>query len=117
MSNLNCENNINIDLDSKLRNGIFGREKQKQILPTCKYVNSGNINYHLDSVNIDNETNLLYTPVLNQSKKSLHEYKCLNRFETLHRDVQQDQHILPDFCRPGIGTRELYKKKKYKNIY
>jgi hypothetical protein len=120
MNKVNCElngNNIDIDLDSKLRSGQFSRDKSKHMLKTCNYVNSGNINHHINSLNIDNETNIIHVPVLNQSKKSLHEYKCLNRFETLHRDNQQPHYNQNDTNRYGLGTRELYKKKKiYKNI-
>lgn len=114
--NSNTSDNINkIDLDSKLRYGILPREKSKHILPTYNYINSGNLNKHNDASNIDKESKLLYTPVLNQSKKSLHEYKCLNRFETLHYNIQNVKHVIPEFSRTGLGTRELYKKKN-KNI-
>jgi len=86
------------------------KKKEKTFLQTGKIIPLTNINNKIDKSIIDIETKLLYTPVLNQSKRSLYNGKCLNRFETLHHDIQNPKHVISEFNRPGLGTRELYKK-------
>lgn len=102
-----------IHLESQLRAGNEIRNKSKTILPTYKYVSNGYLNHTTNSDNIDIESSLLQTPILNQAQKSTSEYKCLNRFETLFRDVQNTTHIIPEFNISGVGTRQFYKKKTY----
>jgi len=109
---INNSDNYNIDLDSKLKfNQLCIKKKEKTFLQTGNIIPLTNINNKIDKSIIDIETNLLYTPVLNQSKRSLHNGKCLNRFETLYHDIQNPKHIISEFNRPGVGTRQLYKKK------
>lgn len=108
---INNSYNYNIDLDSQLKlNQLSIKKKEKTNLQTCKFIPLTNINNKIDKSIIDIETKLLYTPVLNQSRRSLNHDKCLNRFETLYHDIQNPKHIISEFNRPGIGTRELYKK-------
>ena len=106
-------NDKTIYLESQLRSGNEIRNKSKTFLPTYKRVSNGYLNYTIDSDNIDIESSLLQAPILNQSQKSVSEYKCLNRFETLFRDVQNTKHVIPEFNISGIGTRQFYKKKRY----
>lgn len=117
---LECDRLINskkddktIHLESQLRSGNEIRNKSKTILPTYKYVSNGYLNQSTNSNNIDMESSLLQSPILNQAQKSTSEFKCLNRFETLFRDVQNVEHIIPEFNISGIGTRQYYKKKTY----
>lgn len=117
MSDYRMDDQI-IHLESKLRLGDTNRNKTKIVLPTYTRVSNGYLNSNVSSDNIDIESNLLQTPILNQSQKSLVEYKCLNRFETLYRDVQNVSNVIPEFERVGLGTRQFYKKKRYnKNNY
>ena len=107
--NYNYSNDI-IDLESRLLQSECCRDKHKQNLKTYKYINGGVIN-NIDSDKIDTDSNLKHIPILNQSKKSLFEYKCLNRFETLYRDIQNPDMIIPKF-EIGIGTRQQFSEKE-----
>lgn len=103
--------NKNIDIDSKLKYHRLGiKKKEKTLLQTGKIIPLTNINNKIDKDIIDIESSLIYQPVLNQSNRSMYSDKCLNRFETLYHDIQNPKHIIPEFDRKGIGTRQLYKK-------
>tara|TARA_B100001248_G_C27397438_1_gene466650 strand:- start:3416 stop:3790 length:375 start_codon:yes stop_codon:yes gene_type:complete len=117
MNNTHCRNanknyNYNnevIDLESKLLHSEYSRDKYKRNLKTSKFINGGIIN-NIAADKIDTESNLKHIPILNQSKKSLFENKCLNRFETLYRDIQNPDMIIPKF-EIGIGTRQQFSEK------
>ncbi len=114
MNNTHCRNanknynynNDMIDLESKLLHSEYSRDKYKKSLKTSKFINGGIIN-NIAADKIDTESNLKHIPILNQSKKSLFENKCLNRFETLYRDIQNPDMIIPKF-EIGIGTRQQF---------
>lgn len=114
MNNTHCRNanknynynNEMIDLESELLHSEYSRDKYKKNLKTSKFINGGIIN-NIDADKIDTESNLKHIPILNQSKKSLFENKCLNRFETLYRDIQNPDMIIPKF-EIGIGTRQQF---------
>ena len=114
MNNTHCRNanknynynNDMIDLESKLLHSEYSRDKYKKNLKTSKFINGGIIN-NIAADKIDTESNLKHVPILNQSKKSLFENKCLNRFETLYRDIQNPDMIIPKF-EIGIGTRQQF---------
>tara|TARA_B100000683_G_scaffold260072_1_gene284514 strand:- start:732 stop:1121 length:390 start_codon:yes stop_codon:yes gene_type:complete len=100
-----------VTLDFNLKVGENVRKKEKSSNPAYFRVNSGYIQSNYDPSKIDDESKLKFNPILNQSQKSTMEYRCLNRFETLYRDVQNPDNIIPEFSFPGIGTRQLFIKK------
>ena len=111
MINNYVHESYNIDLENRLKlNPSSLKQKEKTILPTSNIVQLTNINNKIDKSIIDIETKLIYTPVLNHSKRSLNNYKCLNRFETLHHNIQHPSRVISEINRPGIGTRNIYKK-------
>ena len=111
----NCrlsEQNINLDSQFRINTSIrekgkIGKQLQNNYTPNCL------LSKNIDNTLINKESELIQGMLTKQDKRKDNPPACLNRFETLHRDVQNEINIIPNF-EYGINTRQLFECKKNK---
>jgi len=111
----NCrlsEQNINLDSQFRINTSIrekgkIGKQLQNNYTPNCL------LSKNIDNSLINKESELIQGKLTKQDKRKDNPPSCLNRFETLYRDVQNEINIIPNF-EYGINTRQLFECKKNK---
>ena len=106
-----------IDNDSHLRNGpLIVRDKQRTQLPASKHLFPPYLSRGISDTNT--ESNVIHGLVTREKKDcdSLSEI-VVDRFEELHRNVQDVNNVVPQFPRSGIDTRNIFKKKTCRNYW
>lgn len=111
----NCrlsEKNINLDSQFRINTSIrekgkIGKQLQNNYTPNCL------LSKNIDNSLINKESELIQGMLTKQDKRKDNPPSCFNRFETLHRDVQNEINIIPNF-EYGINTRQLFECKKNK---
>jgi len=116
MNNLrNCqlsERNINIDSNFKFNKtirekGKIGKQLHNNYTPNCL------LSKNIDETLINKESELIHGKLTKQDKRKDYNLPCLNRFQTLYRDVQNPVNIIPDF-EYGINSRQLFENSNNK---
>ena len=104
----------NINLETKLmfckpirEKGKVSKQLQNNYTPNCL------LSKNIDNSLINKESELIHGKLTKQDKRKDNPPSCLNRFEKLHRDVQNHVNIIPNF-EYGINTRQLFQCKKNK---